>query len=95
MKMSHTMKKLILLSLALCMAAVPLVAGQKLTLKDITGGQFRGESMAAVKPLSDGETYAQLSSDGQRIEQYSFKNGKLVGNLLDLATAHGAKVERV
>ena len=40
---------------------LPLVvnAGERLKLKDITGGVFRGESMGAVQALADGETYAQ------------------------------------
>ena len=75
--------------------AVMVPAANQLELKDITKGEFRGESMAAVKPLSDGETYAQLSSDGQRIEQYSFKTGKQVGVLFDTKSAKGAKIDNV
>lgn len=75
--------------------AVMVPAANQLELKDITKGEFRGESMAAVKPLSDGETYAQLSSDGQRIEQYSFKTGKQVGVLFDAKRAKGAKIDNV
>ena len=75
--------------------AVMVPAANQLELKDITKGEFRGESMAAVKPLSDGETYAQLSSDGQRIEQYSFKTGKQVGVLFDAKNAKGAKIDNV
>ena len=77
------------------LATTTLLAGGELTLKDIVRGSFRSQRMAALTPAPDGETYLQISADGQRIEQYSFKTGKLVGNLLDLATAHGAKVERV
>lgn len=77
------------------LATTSLWAGGELTLKDIVRGNFRSQRMAALTPAPDGETYLQISSDGQRIEQYSFKTGKLVGNLLDLSTAHGAKVEHV
>ena len=76
------MKRIGFVALMLLLTGVVSAASQ-LDLKDITKGEFRGESMAAVKPLSDGETYAQLSSDGQRIEQYSFKTGKQVGVLFD------------
>jgi dipeptidyl-peptidase-4 len=71
------------------------VAAQNLELKTITSGEFRGESMAAVTPLADGETYAQLSSDGKRIVQCSFKTGKEVGVLFDVASAKGPQIDRV
>jgi len=71
------------------------VPAQSLDLRDITKGTFRGESMAAVKPLSDGESYAQLSSDGQRIEQYSFKTGKQIGVLFDSKAAKGATIDEI
>ena len=71
------------------------MAGRKLELKDITHGEFSGESMAAVKALADGESYAQLSSDGQRIVQYSFKTGKEVGILFDVSTAKGARLSSI
>ena len=70
-------------------------AGQKLELRDITGGVFRQETMTEVRPMADGETYAQISSDGRRIVTYSFKTGKQVGTLFDAATARGPQVARV
>lgn len=54
------MKKLLLLCVTVVMGS-GYAPAQNLDLKDITKGEFRGESMAAVKPLSDGESYAQLS----------------------------------
>ena len=47
----------------------------KLDLKSITRGEFRAESMASLKPLDDGESYSQVSSDGTQILKYSFKTG--------------------
>ena len=72
-----------------------MMAQQALTLKEITNGTFRAERLAAVVPSADGEHYTQISDDGRRIEQYSFKTGQLTGTLLDLATARGAKFERI
>lgn len=89
------MKRLSLLCAALLVAATQLVAGQKLSLKDITSGQFRGESIAAVTPLADGESYAQISADGKQIVKYSFRTGKQVQVLFDAATARGANISRV
>ena len=80
---------------ALLMTTILSVAGGKLELKDITDGAFRGESMAALKPMADGESWAQLSSDGKKIVQYSFKTGKEVGVLFDVATAKGAQIESI
>ena len=88
-------KRFYTLFVFLMLATTSLWAGGELTLKDIVRGNFRSQRMAALTPAPDGETYLQISSDGQRIERYSFKTGKLVGILLDLSTAHGAKVERV
>ena len=70
-------------------------AGQSLSIKAITDGEFHSETMTAVTPLADGETYAQISSDGQRIVSYSFRTGKQTAVLFDVATARGPKVGRV
>ena len=51
--------------------------------------------MAVVKALADGESYAQMSDDGKRIVQYSFKTGKEQGVLFDVATAKGAQLESI
>ena len=70
-------------------------AGGQLSLRDITRGAFRAESMKEVCPMSDGETYAQISDDGKRIVTYSFKTGKQVGVLFDVATARGAQFREI
>ena len=72
-----------------------LQAGDRLNLRDITQGKFRSESMMEVRPMADGETYAQISDDGKRIVTYSFKTGKQVGTLFDIATARGSQIQRV
>ncbi|MBR4898321.1 MAG: S9 family peptidase [Prevotella sp.] len=83
------------LMILLSSVALPALAGQKLDLKSITQGVFRPETMAAVEPMSDGETYTQISRDGKQIVKYSFRTGKQVGVLFDVATARGAQVSRV
>ena len=70
-------------------------AGEKLSLKAITRGEFRSEMMQAVRPLADGETYGQMSADGKRVESYSFRTGQQVAVLFDVATARGAKLDQV
>ena len=75
--------------------SVAASAGEKLSLKDITAGQFRSKSMTEVRPMSDGETYAQISEDGQRIVTCSFRTGQQTGVIFDAAKASGAEIEEV
>ena len=89
------MKRILISIIALAMTAVSVLAGQKLSLNDVVGGTFRSESMTAVTPLADGETYAQISDDGKRIVAYSFRTGKQTAVLFDAETARGPKVNRV
>ena len=70
-------------------------AGQKLSLKSITNGDFRPKTMKEVRPMADGETYAQMSDDGKRVEICSFRTGKQVGVLFDATTARGAQIEQI
>ena len=80
---------------ALAMMGLYVMAAGRLTLKDITSGEFVAERLNDVTPLADGETYAQMSDDGQRIVAYSFRTGKQTAVLFDAATARGPKVSRV
>ena len=91
----ENMKKTFVLCAALLLSALQAMAGQKLQLKDITRGDFRGQNVSAVRPLSSGESYAQISADGKQIVQHSFKTGKQMGVLFDASTVRGAKIERV
>lgn len=88
-------KRLINTAAVMLLAMSQMLAGNKLSLRDITQGTFRSESMTEVQPLADGETYAQISDDGKRIVTYSFKTGKQVGVLFDAETARGAQIFRV
>ena len=89
------MKKMMMIGAVLMTVATTMLAGQKLTLKDVTGGSLRAESMVGVEPLSDGENYTQISSDGKQIVKYSFRTGKQTGVLFDVNTARGAKIDRM
>ena len=89
------MKKIIVMCAVLLTAASTVLAAQQLSLKDVTGGTLRAETMVAVEPLQDGESYAQISSDGKQIVKYSFKTGKQTGVIFDAQTARGPKVEKV
>lgn len=89
------MKRIAFMCAALLLMASQMFAGNKLDLTSITKGDFWGERMAEVRALGDGETYAQLSSDGKKILKYSFKTGKQTGVLFDVNTVRGQKIESV
>ena len=89
------MKRIMIAGALTLLSVIQSVAGQELELRDILRGEFRQETMTAVTPLADGETYAQISNDGKRIVAYSFKTGKQVGVLFNAATARGPMVSRV
>lgn len=89
------MKMSVIIGSALMMTATHMMAGQKLDLKEITSGAFREETIAAVTPLADGESYAQISSDSKQIVKYSFRTGKQTEVLFDVNTARGPKVEKI
>ena len=89
------MRKTALLGLlCLSLMAVPSM-GQNLDLKRITQGAYMAEGMMAVTPAADGESYLQLSADGQRVVRSSFKTGKEVETIFDASTAHGAKLSSI
>ena len=72
-----------------------MAAGERLSLTGITRGEFASESMRSVCPMPDGETYTQITDDGNRIVSYSFRTGKEVQVLFDVATARGFQLSRV
>ena len=89
------MKKTLIMCAAILLATAEAFAGNKFDIKSITAGSFRGESLAEVRSLAGGDTYAQISADGKQIVKFSYKTGKQVGILFDANTARGAKIDRV
>lgn len=85
------MKKLFVLFYAL-MCLVTLQA-QKVTLQDAANGTYRAQSIQGLKPMLDGEHYTQISKDHKRIVKYSFKTGKEVATIFDVATARNHKLK--
>lgn len=88
------MKKTIIfltLSLAVCVC----MAQTAPTLEEVTTGTYRAKRINGVNPLADGEHYAQISADGERIVRYSFKDGKECGVIFDVKTARNHKLDRV
>jgi dipeptidyl-peptidase-4 len=84
-----------MLSALMMLVGMASLAGEKLTLEEITSGVFRQDYMQAVRPMADGETYSQISDDGKQVVTYSFRTGKQVSVLFDAATARGAQIGSV
>ncbi len=67
-----------------------------LTLQQLCSGQFYGQRMRGVNPMSDGVSYSQMSNDGKQILVYSFKNGQQTGTLFDATQVRGrTKVDHI
>lgn len=88
------MKKVSLTGIFLLIASV-MVSSKQIELESITNGTFRSQSMAEVNMLSDGETFAQLSSDHRQIVRYSLKTGKEMAVLFDLSHVKDAQFKRI
>ncbi len=58
-----------------------------LTLEAIASGTYAARGVHGVRPLADGEHYAQM--DGRRIVAHSFRTGEPTSVLFDVATARG------
>ena len=76
----------------LLFAASAMLAGERLDLKAVAGGDFAGEALTRVESMADGETYAQISKDGKQVVKYSFKTGKQVGVIFDANAVRGANI---
>lgn len=86
------MKRMAVLCATLLFAASAMLAGERLDLKAVAGGDFAGEALTRVEPMADGETYAQISKDGKQVVKYSFKTGKQVGAIFDANAVRGANI---
>lgn len=68
------------------------MASEPLTLKQVTSGEFAAERVTGINPLKGTDQYARISADGKRIEEYSFKTGKLSAVLFDVDNTQGEKI---
>ncbi len=81
--------------LAFLMVMAVVMNAAAIDLKGVAAGEYRARGMAQVTPMADGESWAQISADGQRIDRYSFRTGKKVATVFDASTARGPKVKKV
>ena len=69
-------------------------AQKHVTINDIAQGTYRAKSISGLRPMLDGEHYAQISADHKRIVKYSFKTGKEVGTVFDVEKARDCQLKR-
>ncbi|WP_321332987.1 S9 family peptidase [uncultured Bacteroides sp.] len=82
------MKKLSILFLFCLIGMTSFAQGDKaLDLKEIVSGKFRPESIREVIPMTDGDYYTQMNTEGTQIIKYSFKTGQQVEVIFDVTKA--------
>lgn len=86
------MKKILISILLAVCSVLQVVSSDTLSLADVTGYKFYPKTLSAVTPLSDGKSYAQISSDRKKIVTYSFKTGKQNGILFSLDKIKGDSI---
>lgn len=67
-------------------------AANKITIKDIADGKFAAEQVSGIRTITGTDQYASISSDKQRIVQYSFRTGKQTAVLFDVNHTMGEKI---
>ncbi len=87
------MKRLFLTITALLMFVATMSAGGKLTLPDITSGNFAAKTVNGINPIEGTDTYARISQDGERVVCCSFKTGKELSVLFDVKNTMGCKID--
>ena len=91
------MKSLILAVALACACGASAMAqgGKNLELQEVVKGDFSPRNIYGVTPIpGDGEHYTQMNAAHTQIIKYSFKTGKQVEVLFDVATARGCTFKR-
>lgn len=87
------MNKLIIMCAAILMASSTVMASDRIDLKALTTGEFTAQRISGINPLQGTDQYAQISQDGKKIVQYSFKTGKQTAVLFDVAHTQGETID--
>jgi dipeptidyl-peptidase-4 len=89
------MKKISLLCFAALVSVTQLFAARYFDLKDLTSGTLYPENLKEVTPLTDGESYTRISTDGSKILKMSFSTDQQTAVLFDIKKARGANLTRL
>lgn len=87
------MNKLFAICMSMLLSTSTLTASEPLSLKQVASSEFAGERVSGINPLKGTDQYARISADGKRIEQYSFKTGKLTDVLFDADKTQGEHID--
>ncbi|MFC2759370.1 DPP IV N-terminal domain-containing protein [Hallella multisaccharivorax] len=87
------MNKLFAICMSMLLSTSTLTASEPLNLKQVASSEFAGERVSGINPLKGTDQYARISADGKRIEQYSFKTGKLTDVLFDADKTQGEHID--
>lgn len=85
--------KRFLLMCAAVLTATLLHAGDSISLKAFTDGEFAAKRISGMTPISGTSEFAQISGDGKKIVAFSFKTGKQTKVLFDVNDTKGAKID--
>ncbi|WP_456106907.1 hypothetical protein, partial [Prevotella sp.] len=64
------MKRIILMC-ATILTALQLMAGEPISIRDITAGVFAAKRISGVNSLKGTSEYARISEDGRQVVKYS------------------------
>lgn len=79
--------------MSMLLSTSTLTASEPLNLNQVASSEFAGERVSGINPLKGTDQYARISADGKRIEQYSFKTGKLTDVLFDADKTQGEHID--
>lgn len=86
------MKRFLLMCAAILTASL-LHAGDLITVKAFTDGDFAAKRISGMRPIEGTSEYAQISQDGKQVVAYSFKTGKQTRVIFDLANTKGESID--
>ena len=70
-------------------------AGDTLSVRDITSGRYAADNLRSLAPLADGESFAQVNSDGSKILKYSFATGEQTGVIFDTSNTRDLHIQSI
>ena len=70
-------------------------AADTLSIQQVTGGRFAPETMRSLSPLADGASFAQVSTDRDKILKYAFSTGEQTGVIFDIADTRGCTISSI
>lgn len=84
------MKSIYTLAAVAMMSGFPaLCFADSLTIEDYSTSLGTPPGVKEMRPLADGESYAAISDDGNRIETFSYRTGKKTGELFSIEGIKG------